>query len=72
MADDVLLQLDRVGKTFRSGLLGRRVEAVREVSLTLRRGGQEVLLADWGREILAECRPIAEAMDAALGGGEGA
>ena len=38
MADDVLLQLDRVGKTFRSGLLGRRVEAVREVSLTLRRG----------------------------------
>jgi len=45
-------------------------ESGREPGLTLRRGGQEVLLADWGREILAECRPIAEAMDAALGGGD--
>ena len=38
MADEVLLELDRVGKTFRTGLLGRKVEAVREVSLQMRRG----------------------------------
>jgi len=38
MADDVLLQLDRVGKTFRTGFWGRPVQAVREVSLTLHRG----------------------------------
>lgn len=38
MADEVLLELDRVGKTFRTGLLGRKVEAVREVSLQMHRG----------------------------------
>ena len=41
----------------------------REPGLTLERGGREVLLADWGAEILHECGPIAAAMDAATGTG---
>jgi glutamate--cysteine ligase len=34
----------------------------------LRRGTEEVGLRDWGRALLAECAPIAEALDAAHGG----
>lgn len=41
----------------------------REPGLTLERGGREVKLADWGAEVLAECGPIAQAMDAATGAG---
>src|SRR5450830_1207445 len=37
----------------------------REPGLTLRRAGGEQSLADWGREILAQCEPIAAALDAA-------
>ncbi|MFN6993801.1 MAG: glutamate--cysteine ligase [Aquincola tertiaricarbonis] len=41
----------------------------REPGLTLERGGREVKLADWGDEVLAECGPIAQALDAATGAG---
>ena len=41
----------------------------REPGLTLERGGREVLLTDWGAEILEQCQPIAAAMDAATGTG---
>jgi len=37
----------------------------REPGLRLTRGGQEVSLAEWGREVLAECGPIAAALDGA-------
>lgn len=37
----------------------------REPGLTLRRAGGEQSLVDWGREILAQCDPIAAALDAA-------
>ncbi len=37
----------------------------REPGLKLERGGQAVLLADWAHELLSECQPIAEALDAA-------
>ena len=37
----------------------------REPGLRLERGGQAVLLADWAHELLAECVPIAQALDAA-------
>ena len=40
----------------------------REPGLTLERGGKEVALATWGDEILAECEPIALALDGANGG----
>ncbi len=40
----------------------------REPGLVLRRGQQELPLQDWGRAILRECAPIAEALDAATGG----
>ncbi|CAM3902615.1 glutamate--cysteine ligase [Paracidovorax anthurii] len=42
-------------------------ERGREPGLRLERGGREVPLADWGLEILAECGPIATALDAAQG-----
>ena len=41
----------------------------REPGLRLTRGTEEVPLVDWGDEILAECAPIAAALDAANGGG---
>lgn len=41
----------------------------REPGLTLERGGREVLLTEWGAEVLHECGPIAQAMDAATGAG---
>ena len=37
----------------------------REPGLTLERGSGTVTLVDWAREIVAECRPIAEQLDAA-------
>jgi glutamate--cysteine ligase len=36
--------------------------------LRLERGYQVVRLTDWAREILEGCRPIADALDAAVGG----
>ncbi|MES2363354.1 MAG: glutamate--cysteine ligase [Pseudomonadota bacterium] len=42
----------------------------REPGLTLKRGGQEVLLTGWGAEVIAQCGPIAEALDAAHGGSD--
>jgi glutamate--cysteine ligase len=40
----------------------------REPGLTLERAGQEVPLAQWGSDLVAQCRPIARALDAAHGG----
>ncbi|MDO9358279.1 MAG: glutamate--cysteine ligase [Polaromonas sp.] len=40
----------------------------REPGLRLQRGGQEVTLTDWGGELVAQCAPIAAALDAAHGG----
>jgi glutamate--cysteine ligase len=40
----------------------------REPGLLLERAGSETTLSDWAREVLAECAPIAEALDAAHGG----
>lgn len=39
----------------------------REPGLLLERGGAAVSLVDWAREIVAECRPIAELLDAVHG-----
>ncbi len=39
----------------------------REPGLLLERGGQQVRLMDWAAELLADCAPIAEALDAAHG-----
>ena len=39
----------------------------RTPDLTLERGGRSVALADWAREVLHECQPIAELLDAAHG-----
>ncbi len=40
----------------------------REPGLKLSRDGKEILLSEWGASILAECEPIAAALDAAHGG----
>ena len=40
----------------------------REPGLTLERAGQEVGLVEWGGDLVAQCRPIAAALDAAHGG----
>ena len=40
----------------------------REPGLTLERAGQEVPLAEWGGGLVAQCRPIAAALDATHGG----
>jgi glutamate--cysteine ligase len=37
----------------------------REPGLRLAKGSEEVSLAEWGREVLAECVPVAAALDAA-------
>jgi len=37
----------------------------RQPGLTLRRGGREVALGDWGAELLQACAPMARALDAA-------
>ena len=39
----------------------------REPGLILKRAGQDITLADWGQQVLAECAPIAAALDAAHG-----
>jgi glutamate--cysteine ligase len=55
------------------GAIGRNQERVaargREPNLELERGSQKVALAEWGGQLLAECAPIARALDDALGGG---
>ncbi|WP_399682474.1 glutamate--cysteine ligase [Xenophilus sp.] len=43
-------------------------ERGREPGLALQRHGRPVALADWGAEILEQCRPIAAALDEAFGG----
>jgi glutamate--cysteine ligase len=52
--------------------MGRNQERVaargREPGLLLERGTQRVTLTDWGQQVLAECQPIADALDAAHGG----
>jgi glutamate--cysteine ligase len=52
--------------------LGRNQQRVaargREPGLKLERGHAEVGLVDWGVQIVEQCAPLAEAMDAALGG----
>ncbi|WP_367847121.1 glutamate--cysteine ligase [Rhodoferax sp. WC2427] len=40
----------------------------REPGLTLERAGAEVPLAQWGSDLVAQCRPIAAALDAVHGG----
>ncbi len=40
----------------------------RRPGLTLEREGRDVSLVDWAREIVAECRPIAELLDSLHGG----
>jgi glutamate--cysteine ligase len=40
----------------------------REPGLKLNRNEKEILLSEWGKSILAECEPIAAALDAAHGG----
>src|SRR5207237_428994 len=40
----------------------------REPGLRLNRNEKEILLSEWGAGILAECEPIAAALDAAHGG----
>lgn len=46
----------------------RAAEHGRQPGLMLERGSQEITLLDWGRELLAECAPIAAALDQAHGG----
>jgi len=46
----------------------RAAERGREPGLLLERGGGEVPIAEWGAQILAECTPIAAALDTARGG----
>ena len=52
--------------------IGKNQEKVaargREPGLKLMRGSQEVALDEWGGQLLAECAPLAEHMDLALGG----
>ena len=40
----------------------------REPGLTLERGGRDVLLTQWGQDIVEQCAPVAAALDAAHGG----
>lgn len=40
----------------------------RQPGLKLERGAQEVTLIEWGLQLVAECRPLAAALDAAHGG----
>jgi len=40
----------------------------RESGLRLEQRGREIALADWGRQVLSGCEPIAAALDAAHGG----
>ncbi len=59
---DTPAELDAIGHNM------QRVAARgREPGLTLTRGAQEVSLVEWGAQLLAECAPIAAALDAANG-----
>jgi len=40
----------------------------REPGLTLERGADDIVLVDWGKQLLQECEPIADALDALDGG----
>jgi len=44
-------------------------ERGRQPGLRLRHDGGEVAMSEWGRQLLDECQPIAEALDGARGGG---
>ncbi|NRF65890.1 glutamate--cysteine ligase [Aquincola sp. S2] len=46
----------------------RTAESGRQPGITLERNGHDVSLAEWGRQLLDECVPIAAALDAAGGG----
>ncbi len=43
-------------------------ERGRDPNLRLRRNGQNISLAEWSRDLLAQCEPIAAALDGAHGG----
>ncbi|WP_422846008.1 glutamate--cysteine ligase [Acidovorax sp. M2(2025)] len=45
-------------------------ERGREPGLLLQRGGERVRLADWGTQVLDECAPLAQALDAQHGSGD--
>ncbi|MCE1193515.1 MAG: glutamate--cysteine ligase [Acidovorax sp.] len=45
-------------------------ERGREPGLLLQRGGERVRLADWGTQVLDECAPLAQALDAQHGCGD--
>ena len=45
-------------------------ERGREAGLLLQRGSEQVPLREWGAQVLAECEPIAAALDAAHGGSD--
>ena len=55
------------------GEIGRNQHSValkgREKNLQLERNGKRLRLDQWGKTILAECEPVAAALDAAHGGG---
>jgi len=57
------------------GAVGRNKQAVaaggREPGLALERGAHKASLRDWGCEVLRECEPIAQALDAAQNGAHG-
>ena len=46
----------------------RAAESGRQPGLLLERGGNEVPIGDWAREIVQACQPIAAALDAVRGG----
>ncbi len=54
------------------GAIGRNQEKVaargREPGLKLERGSQRVALEEWGGQLVAECAPLAEELDSAVGG----
>jgi glutamate--cysteine ligase len=48
----------------------RVAERGREPGIRLSRGDREIALVDWGLEVLRDCAPIADALDAANGGSD--
>jgi glutamate--cysteine ligase len=46
----------------------RGAQEGRKPGLTLERRGEQVVLADWGKEVVSACEPIAVALDEARGG----
>jgi glutamate--cysteine ligase len=67
-----LLEDSPLDSPYEIAALGRNQQRVaahgREPGLKLERGGAEVLLSDWMGEILRECAPIAQHLDALEGG----